>query len=576
MVWIVDRRVESRGIRPYRLQAMSARSDAPRPSDTAPEGDPALPWWRDGVVYQVYIRSFADGNGDGTGDLAGLRSRLGYLRQLGVDAIWVNPWYESPLADGGYDVSDYRAIEPRFGDLAQAERFVSEAHDHGIKVIADLVPNHTSERHAWFQEAIVSPPDHPSRDRYHIRDGRGPDGSEPPTNWVSVFGGPAWTRLDDGQWYLHLFAPEQPDLNWENDEVRSEFLDVFRFWLDRGIDGFRIDVAHGLIKDPAFPDLAVQTQNILGSPRLANHAHWDRDGVHGVIRGWRSVLDGYEDRMMVAEAWVDPDRLPLYLRPDEYHQSFNFSFLESEWDASEFRTVIAEGVAAAQEVGSASTWVLSNHDVMREATRYGLPTGTDWRRWPVTGPTEALDVARGQRRARSAALLFLGLPGSAYIYQGEELGLPEAWDLPPEVLDDPVWERSGHDQKGRDGCRVPLPWEPHGPSLGFGAGDPWLPQPAGWGELAASVQAEDPASALALYREAIALRRQWGKGDEELELLDLGADVVAYRRGTGLTCVVNMGTEPIELPAHDRVLLRSDDGPPDLAILSPDCAAWLA
>ncbi|MEL6981228.1 MAG: glycoside hydrolase family 13 protein [Actinomycetota bacterium] len=539
---------------------------------TSPESASEVPWWRRGVVYQVYIRSFADGNGDGTGDVEGLRSRLPYLSELGVDAIWINPWYESPLADGGYDVADYRKIEPRYGTIEQAEQMIAEANELGIKVIADLVPNHTSERHAWFQEAIAAAPGDPARERYHFREGKGPDGAEPPTDWLSVFGGPAWTRLDDGQWYLHLFAPEQPDLNWEHPEVRAEFVDVLRFWLDRGIDGFRIDVAHGLVKDMAFPDLNAETQRILGSPRMANHAHWDRDGVHEIIREWRAVLDGYDDRMMVAEAWVAPDRLPLYLRPDEYHQSFNFSFLETEWDAADFRTVIAEGADAAAAVGSTSTWVLSNHDVMREATRYGLPKDTNWRSWPVTGPADQLDVDLGLRRARAAALLLLGLPGSAYIYQGEELGLPEAWQLPVEVLDDPVWEQSGHTQRGRDGCRVPLPWAAEGPSLGFGDGAGWLPQPDGWGGLAAEAQAADAGSTLELYRSALALRRTWGSTDEDLTVLDLGPDVLAYQRGSGLRCVVNMGTAPVAIPAHEEVLLRSDGGSGDLA---PDTAIWL-
>ena len=545
---------------------------------------PDVPWWRRGVVYQVYVRSFADGNGDGTGDIAGLRSRLPYLRDLGVDAIWVNPWYESPLADGGYDVADYRRIEPRYGTTEEAELLIAEAHDHGIRVIADLVPNHTSERHAWFQQAMAAPPGDPSRHRYHIRDGKGPDGSEPPTDWTSVFGGPAWTRLDDGQWYLHLFAPEQPDLNWDNPDVREELHAVLRFWLDRGIDGFRIDVAHGLVKHPDFPDLGGDRTEILSSSKTANHPHWDRDGIHEIVRGWRSVLDEYDgDRMMVAEAWVRPDRLPLYLRPDEYHQSFNFDFLEAPWDAATFRDVIASGSAAAADVGSTSTWVLSNHDVMREATRYGLPDDVDWRAWPAQGPADVLDPAVGARRARAAALLLLGLPGSAYVYQGEELGLPEVWDLPPEVLDDPVWVRSEGTRKGRDGCRVPLPWTPDGPSYGFGDGPPWLPQPPVFAELAASVQAGDPHSSLRLFRDAIALRRRHGASDEQIEVLgaadgadtDLGDDVVAYRRGSGLLCVVNMGSEPVPLPDHSEVLLSSDPEGSIGDTLEPDTAVWL-
>lgn len=541
-------------------------------ADKTGSNSPA-PWWRRGVVYQVYVRSFADSNGDGTGDINGLRARLPYLQNLGVDAIWLNPWYKSPLADGGYDVADYRAIEARYGNLEDAERLIAEAHDHNIRVIADLVPNHSSDEHEWFVEAKDAAPGDPVRDRYIIRDGKGPDGAEPPNNWTSVFGGPAWTRLADGQWYLHLFAPEQPDLNWENQDVRSEFEAVFRFWLDRGIDGFRVDVAHGIVKDPALPDIDEQTE-VLASSQAADHPHWDQDGIHEIVRSWRAILDSYEgERMMVAEAWVDPKRLPLYLRPDEYHQSFNFDFLTAPWDAPTIRDIITTASRAAAEVGSTSTWVLSNHDVMREATRYGLPNDANWRAWPVTGPVDDLDVELGQRRARAAALLFLGLPGSAYIYQGEELGLPEAWDLPEEVLDDPVWERSGHTRKGRDGCRVPIPWSSDGPSFGFGDGPGWLPQPSGWGELSAEAQAQDSGSTLSLYSEALRLRRELGSLDEELTTVDMGPDVVAYRRGSGLTCVVNLGSEPVELPAGASVLLRS--GPDSGTALGVDEAVWL-
>ncbi len=554
-------------------------------SETAATADGSqnqVPWWRRAITYQVYIRSFADSNGDGTGDVNGLRSKLPYLRDLGVDAIWINPWYASPLADGGYDVADYRNIAEQYGTLADAEALISEAHDHGIKVIVDVVPNHTSEQHAWFVEAKSSPPGHPSRNRYHIRPGQGADSEQPPTNWTSVFGGPAWTRLPDGEWYLHLFAPEQPDMNWEHPEVRQEFLDVLTFWLDRGADGFRVDVAHGIVKDMTFPDMA-ETTEVLVSNTYDNHPHWDRDGIHEIIRTWRSLLNTYDgDRMMVAEAWVRPERLPLYLRPDEYHQSFNFDLLEAEWSAGVFSTIIDKAVAAAADVGSTPTWVLSNHDVMREATRYGLPAGTDWRRWPATGPAEDLNVGLGQRRARAAALVVLGLPGSTYVYQGEELGLPEAWDLPEEVLDDPVWERSNHTQKGRDGCRVPIPWAKDGPSLGFGDGDPWLPQPAGWSGFSAEAQAGQPDSTLELYRRAIALRRTLGAADEDLELLDPtqhglneaeSAEVLMYRRGSGLTCMVNFGSAPVTVPASTETeLVRSGGiaGTP----LDPDTAVW--
>ncbi len=530
----------------------------------------ASDWWRHGVVYQVYIRSFADGNGDGQGDIAGLRDRLDHLDRLGIDAVWINPWYASPLNDGGYDVADYRAINARFGTVDDASAFIEEAHARDIRVIADLVPNHTSSEHAWFVDALASQPGSPARERYIFRDGKGVDGSEPPSDWTSVFGGPAWTRVPDGQWYLHLFDPTQPDLNWENEEVRAEFDSIFRFWLDRGIDGFRIDVAHGMVKDTNFPDTGGRTMILQNDQTLQGHPHWDRDGVHEINRRWRAILDQYDDKMMVAEAWVHPQRLPLYLRSDEYHQSFNFELLETPWDAKEFRTVIDASVNAANEVGAPSTWVLSNHDVMRHATRYGLPNGTPWRKWPIDGPHEALDADLGAQRARAAALITLSLPGSTYVYQGEELGLPEVWDLPTDVLDDPVWERSAHTEKGRDGCRVPIPWSPDGPSLGFGEVASWLPQPDLFADLAASIQDGDPDSMLTLYQQAIALRSEHLVDDQSLEMLDLGADVLAYRRGT-ITVVANMGSDPVPLPDGTTLLASSAvDGE-----LPADTAVWI-
>ena len=529
-------------------------------------------WWRNGVVYQVYVRSFADGNGDGTGDVTGLRSKLDYLRDLGVNALWINPWYSSPLRDGGYDVADYRTIDERFGTTEEVELFIAEAHTRDIKVIADLVPNHTSSDHRWFQEALAAGPGSPERDRYVFKDGKGTNSELPPTDWTAVFGGSAWEQVEDGQWYLHLFDPSQPDLNWENEEVRAEFDDVFRFWLDRGIDGFRIDVAHGLIKDTTFPDVG-KVGKILESETTENHPFWDRDGVHEINRRFRSVLDEYDDRMMVAEAWVAAHRLPLYLRADEYHQSFNFDLLATEWNAADFAEVIDRSVTAADEIGASSTWVLSNHDVMRHATRYGLDAGIPWRQWPMTGPVEALDVERGARRARAAAMVTLSLPGSTYIYQGEELGLPEVWDLPEEVLEDPTWFRSEFTEKGRDGCRVPIPWERSGDSFGFGAGGAWLPQPEIFGDLSAEAQLADPASCLSLYRTAIALRAEH-LAEERAFALDtsFGDDVLAYRRGDVLV-IVNMGSSPVALPAGAEVLLASS--PTSGSVIEQDTAVWL-
>ena len=533
------------------------------------------PWWRTAAVYQVYVRSFADGNGDGTGDLAGLRAKLPYLDALGVDAIWVNPWYESPLLDGGYDVADYRAIHADFGTNAEAFDFIEEAGRHGIRVLVDLVPNHTSWEHRWFREALAAPPGSPERQRYHFREGRGASGTLPPTDWTSVFGGPAWSRVEDGEWYLHLFDPSQPDLNWDNQEVREEFEDILRFWLDHGAAGFRVDVAHALAKDRTYPDVGDEATEsaLLASWAVSNHPFWDRPELHEIVRGWRRVLDTYDDVMMVAEAWVvNRDRLAMYLRGDEYHQAFEFDLLLSPWDAEAMHATIDASIAGAANVHAVPTWVLSNHDVIRHATRYGLPADVDAIQWLVDGDRSLLDRELGLQRARSATLALLGLPGSVYLYQGEELGLHEVVDLPTEVLEDPVWGRSGHTQKGRDGCRVPIPWTVDGDSAGFGSNGSWLPQPDGWGTMSVEAQDRVEGSTLEFYRDALAARREYMVGDTELTWIDLGADILAYQRGSGVTCMVNMGTEPVEVP-DGEIVVRS--GEIDGRTLPPDHAVWL-
>lgn len=534
-------------------------------------------WWRNAVVYQVYPRSFADANGDGTGDVEGIRQRLPYLATLGVDAIWISPWYPSPLLDGGYDVADYRDISPRFGTLDDARRLIADAHENGIRIIIDIVPNHTSWEHKWFVDALASPAGSPERARYLFRDS---SDDAPPTNWIAVFGGPAWTRTDDGQWYLHLFDSSQPDLNWTHPEVRAEFCSIFEFWADLGVDGFRIDVAHGLAKDMSFPDID-ETTAVLENAKVPDHPHWDRDEVHDIIREWRAVLDrvGAEqsrDLMMVAEAWVAPESLPKYLRADEYHQSFNFDFLTCDWDARAMHDAIVRAIGAADAVGSTPTWALSNHDVVRHATRYGLPNGIDWRAWLLDGPHELCDAEQGLRRARAAALLLLSLPGSTYLYQGEELGLPEVFDLPLDVLDDPVWENSGRTRKGRDGCRVPLPWAADGIGLGFGDAEPWLPQPSGFAALSADIQDGDPSSTLSLYRSAIALRAaHWvgaGALDWSAHFNRPDDHVLCLRRGNML-CIVNYDCESVALPGGTVVLASSPitaDGR-----LPGDTAAWI-
>nr|AGS50006.1 alpha-glucosidase [uncultured bacterium esnapd26] len=541
----------------------------------------ATPWWRSAVIYQVYIRSFADGNGDGVGDIAGIRSRLPYLKALGVDAIWINPWYKSPMADHGYDVADFRAIDPLFGTVAEAEQLIEEAHRHGLRVIPDIVPNHTSDQHAWFQTALAAGPGSPERERYVFRPGRGPDGAEPPNDWVSAFGGPAWTRLPDGEWYLHLFAPEQPDLNWEHPEVRTEFESTLRFWFSRGVDGFRIDVAHGLIKHPELPDLPPHRAPVDGQPwQHVDHPHWDRDEVHEIYRAWRRVADEFPgDRSFVAEAWADtPERLAAYVRRDGLHTAFNFDFLMSTWDPKELRTVIDNSLSMLGAVGAPATWVLSNHDVMRHTSRYARKTVKRWvanERYQPEGP---VDLELGTRRARAAALLMLALPGGAYVYQGEELGLPEVEDLPESVLQDPIWERSGHIDRGRDGCRVPIPWSGQTAPFGFSpvgaSGTPWLPQPANWGERSVEAQTGDETSMLELYRRALRLRRDNpALGDGSMIWLDAPAGVLAFSRDPGFSCVVNLSNEAYQLPDHTSILLAS--GPVEDGLLGPDQAAWL-
>ena len=531
-------------------------------------------WWRQAVVYEVYPRSFADDDGDGVGDLRGVTSRVRYLADLGVDAVWLSPFYPSALADGGYDVDDYRDVDPRLGTLADFDEMVAALHDAGMKVIVDLVPNHTSNRHAWFRRALDAGPGSKARERYVFRDGRGSHGDEPPSDWQSAFGGPAWDRVPDGQWYLHLFAPEQPDLNWDNPEVREEFRGILRFWADRGVDGFRVDVAHGLSKDLSEP-LAAAADLHDELALTGEHPLWDRDDVHDIYREWRKVFEEYDPpRAAVAEAWVHPTRRGRYADPEGLGQAFNFDLLLAPWSATEFRDVIERNLDEVAETGTSSTWVLSNHDVVRHATRYGLP-GTDRaaaEAWlSGGGRPEEVDRARGVRRARAATLLILALPGSCYLYQGEELGLHEVGDLPDEVRQDPTWFRSKHTRKGRDGCRVPLPWTSGGPSYGFGPDGAHLPQPDWFGELSVEAQEKDPTSTLQMYRQAVRLRRVL-QGPEELSWVAAPEDVVHFSRPGGWHSVTNMGEAAVELP-EGEVLLSS--GPLDGRRLPPDTTAWV-
>ncbi|MFF8906177.1 glycoside hydrolase family 13 protein [Streptomyces olivaceoviridis] len=538
-------------------------------------------WWRQAVVYQVYPRSFADADGDGLGDLRGITERLGHLAGLGVDALWLSPFYPSELADGGYDVIDPRGVDERLGTLDDFDALVGEAHRLGLKVVVDIVPNHTSHLHRWFQEALRAGPGSAARERYVFRPGRGAHGELPPSDWQSVFGGSAWRRVPGGEWYLHLFAPEQPDLNWDDEEVRADFRTTLRFWSDRGVDGFRVDVAHGLAKDLTEPLRDIGGIGATGEQALplvppGSHPYWDRDEVHEIYRDWRKIFDAYSPpRTAVAEAWVPGARRALYARPDELGQAFNFEYLEACWDAEELRDVIAASLVTARAAGASATWVLSNHDVVRHASRLVLPAGTDPAAWLLSGGTApAIDTAAGLRRARAATLLMLALPGSAYLYQGEELGLPEVADLPTEVLQDPIWEQTGHVRKGRDGCRVPLPWTTTGPSYGFGPGPGWLPQPTSFAAYAVEAQTGTEGSTLELYRSALRLRRKLLQGETLTWTPDAPAGVLDFGRTETWRNVTNLGTEPVPLPPGE-VLLSS--GPlPEGRALPPDTTVWLA
>ncbi len=522
---------------------------------------PLTPWWRTAVIYQIYPRSFADSNGDGIGDLNGVRSRLPYLAELGIDAIWLSPFYPSPQADAGYDVSDYRDVDPIFGTLQDARQLIEEAHAKGLRIIVDIVPNHTSDQHAWFRAALAAPPGSAERARYLFRPGRGANGESPPNNWVSNFGGPAWTRVPDGQWYLHLFAPEQPDLDWTNPDVIAEFQSILRFWLELGADGFRIDVAHGLAKDPDLADLVTgPAGHLLTAANSGDHPHWDRDGVHEVYRGWRRVADEYPgDRVFVAEAWVpNADRFAQYLRSDELHTAFNFSFLTAGWDAPSVRDVVTQTLGQLEGVGAPATWVFSNHDVTRHRTRFG-------------------GGEQGLHRARAATLLMLALPGGAYIYQGEELGLEEVGDIPADLRQDPIFARTAGERIGRDGCRVPLPWSGTEPPFGFGpSADTWLPQPTSWADQTVEAENQDPASTLNFYRAALTARRSVvPTAPESLDWLSPADGVLAFTRNWTFACVVNYNGKaaaiPAELAGWELVIASRDaeDGQ-----LAPDSAAW--
>jgi alpha-glucosidase len=527
-------------------------------------------WWRDAVVYQIYVRSFSDSDGDGIGDLQGIRARLGYLELLGADALWLSPFFTSAMVDHGYDVADPRSVDPVFGDMDTFDGLIADAHEHGLRVTIDLVPNHTSSEHEWFRAALESSPGSPERARYHFRGGRGPDGAEPPNNWTSIVGGPAWTRVQDpdsdgewnpGEWYLHLLTPDQPDVNWTNPEVWADLEKTLRFWLDHGVDGFRIGIADGMSKPEGLPDIEDCPEDAgaaaigLFAP-VDGHPRFDDAGVHDIHRMIRAVLDHYPGRMVVGEVRIgDSERFARYLRPDELHLAFNFRLVQAPFDADAVRTAIEQSLAAVEEVGAPPTWTLSNHDVSRPVTRYG------------GGPP-------GQARARAMVLVELALPGVVYLFNGEELGLPDV-ELPDAVLQDPQWERSGHTERGRDGCRVPVPWEGGAPGYGFTSSQPWLPMPPEYGRLTVADQLEDTASTLSLIRRAVELRKTHpGFDGRSVEWFGAPAGCLAFRRtGSTLVCALNASPNLVPLPPGEVLLVS---GPLKGDLLPPNTAAWLA
>ena len=549
---------------------------------------PTTDWRRTAVVYQIYPRSFADADGNGIGDLPGITSHLTDLADLGVEAVWLSPFYTSPQADAGYDVADYRDVDPLFGTLADFDELLAQTHRLGMKLIIDLVPNHCSDQHVWFQQALAAAPGSPERERFLFRDGKGENGEQPPNNWTSAFGGPAWTRTANpdgtpGQWYLHLFDTRQPDWNWENPEIRAEFESILRFWLDRGVDGFRIDVANSMIKADGLPDVPAgsplstftDVPGLGPEPAPLDLPMWDQDRVHEIHRSWRKIADEYSPaRILVAEAWVRPlSRLADYVRPDELDQAFNFDFLSTPWNAPVMRAVIDRSLAVNAAVGAPTTWVLSNHDVVRHASRFGLASDGP-RPNGIRAQDPQPDADLGLRRARAATLLMLGLPGSAYLYQGEELGLPEHTALDDDLRQDPTWWRSGYTQAGRDGCRVPLPWVADAPGYGFGpAGKTWLPQPDSFAALARDVQRGVAGSTLEFYRQALAARRENALPSGELTWLSDPSAPVLDLRNRKVRVIANLSGAPVPLPAG-AVVVASAELPAD-GTLPADTTVWL-
>ena len=531
-------------------------------------------WWRSGVIYQIYPRSFADANGDGMGDLKGITQRLSSLAALGIDAIWLSPFYRSPQNDAGYDVSDYVSVDPLFGTLEDFDEMVKEAHRLSLRVMIDLVPNHSSSEHEWFQKALKAAPGSKERAYYHFKDGKGEKGELPPNNWQSMFGGPAWTRVEDGQWYAHLFDSSQPDLNWENPVIRQEFEKILRFWLDRGVDGFRVDQPHAMAKAEGLPDHPYVDEAGAGFIEgRENPPMWFQDSVHEIFRDWRKILDSYPgDRAMCGEAYVLPlSFMALWVRPDEFHQTFNFRFLDAGWDRQALVSAIDESFEAFDTVGAPSTWVLNNHDVLRHVSRFGGDYGRTTASDGVGPNNPQPDNVLGLQKARAATLFMLGLPGASYLFQGEELGLPDHTTIADEHRQDPTFFRTSGQRVGRDGCRVPLPWEMGNASNGFNqTGKAWLPQPDGYAALSRDQQQDKDGSTLTLYQQSLKLRKQFKLGEGSFDWVTK-TDVLSYQNGR-VQIVHNFSSEPVKLTGE--VVISSMPLGKDGSLL-PNDTAWV-
>lgn len=557
---------------------MAAQLDVIHPADKDNR------WWRKSVIYQVYPKSFKDHSGDGIGDLIGVTEGLEALAELGVDAVWLSPFYSSPQKDGGYDVSDYCSVDPMFGTCDDFKNMAAHAESLGIKTIIDIVPNHCSNEHAMFQAALIAEPGSAERDMFIFREGKGEDGELPPNNWQSHFGGSAWTRVIEpdgtaGQWYLHLFDTSQPDWNWDNPAVHAEFERVLRFWLDLGLAGFRVDVAHALVKKEGLPDWGGKAngKSMEGFPGYLAPM-FGQEGVHDIFRSWRKILDEYPgERILCAEANVDPvERVADWVREDEMHQAFNFHYLNCQWGAAPIRKVITDSLASFDSVGAPTTWVLSNHDKVRHTTRMAMNNKIA-RHGDGIGPDDVQpDTKLGLTRGRASTLMMLALPGGVYLYQGEELGLPDNTMIAPHFRQDPTFYRTEGERIGRDGCRVPLPWTEDHDSFGFSVtGQAWLPQPLDWAEYSREAQEKNPDSTLNLYKKALLLRKERNLGGGSFAWMPeySDGDVVAFVNGKTLV-LMNMGTETVTIPTFP-VLLNSEGFAGQDGYLEADHAVWM-